>query len=178
MMSLMVASRSYGDYEPPPPRHRHDRRHYWLRTAQLNAVGWAALLGLCLAAAAVGVATARAIAVPTWWGASLALVPLGAVLLLDRRRWAGMETSFGWGGSESEVAHIAAELADQGVVTQVHTEPPVEGWPEPAYGRGGSEGPQVGGSALSTASVSYRNRDAKAVAATLRAHGLPIPDTP
>jgi hypothetical protein len=99
-------------------------------------------------------------------------------LLLDRRRWAAMETNFGWGGSEFEVAHIAAELADQGVLTQVHTEPPVEGWPEPAYGRGGSEVPHVGGSALSTASLSYRNRDARLVAATLRAHGLPFPDIP
>ena len=89
-----------------------------------------------------------------------------------------METSFGWGGSESEVAHIAVELADQGVVTQVHSEPPVEGWPEPPPRRGGSEEPEMGGSAVSTASLSYRNRDAKAVAATLRAHGLPFPDIP
>ena len=55
-------------------------------------------------------------------GASLAVVPLGAVLLLDRRRWAAIETNFGWGGSEFEVAQIAVELSDQGVVTQVHTE--------------------------------------------------------
>lgn len=177
-MSLMVATRGYGEYEPAPLRHRRDRRHYWLRTARLNSVGWTALLGLCLAAAAVGVAAARAMAVPNWWGASLAALPLGAVMLVDRRRWAGMEISFGWGGSEAEVAHIAGELSDQGVIAQVHTEAPAEGWPEPASGRGGPEEPQAGGPALSTASLSYRSRDAKAVAAILRAHGLPFRDIP
>jgi hypothetical protein len=117
-------------------------------------------------------------AVPNWWGASLAVLPLGAVVLLDRRRWAAMETSFGWGGPETEVAHIAAELSDHGVMTQVHPEAPAKGWPEPAYGRGGPAETRAGGPALRTASLSYRNRDAKAVAGTLRAHGLPFPDIP
>lgn len=177
-MLLMRASRGYGEYEAAPPPHRGDRHHYWLRTARLNAVGWTALLGLCLAAAAVGVATAGAMAAPNWWGASLAVLPLGVVMLLDRRRWAAMETGFWWGGSETEVAHIAAELSDHGVITQVHPEPPAEGWPEPAYGRGDPEGAPTGGPALRTASLIYHNRDAKAVAAMLRAHGLPFPDIP
>ena len=177
-MLLMVATRGYGEYEAAPLRHRRDRHHYWLRTARLNAVGWTTLLGLCLAAAAVGVASAGAMAVSNWWGASLAVLPLGAVMLLDRRRWAAMETSFGWGGSETEVAHLAAELSDHGVVAQVHLEPPAEGWPEPAYGRGGPDEAQAGGPALPTASLSFRNRDAKAVATTLRAHGLPFWDIP
>lgn len=89
-----------------------------------------------------------------------------------------METNFGWGGSEADVAHIAEELANQGITTQVHTEPPTEAWPEPAYGWGGPEEPQAGGPALKTASLSYRNRDAKTVTATLRAHGIRFPEFP
>ena len=99
MTALMVSSRGYGEYEGEPLRHPRIRRHYWLRTAQLNAVGWAALVGACLMAAAVGVAAAWAIDVPRWWGAVFGVLPLGAVFLLDRRRWAAMETSYGWGGS-------------------------------------------------------------------------------
>lgn len=177
-MLLMVASRGNGEYEAAPLRHGRASRHYWLRTARLNAVGWAALLGLCLAAAAVGVATARAIAVPSWCGASLGVLPLGAVVLLDRRRWAAMETSFGWGGSEADVAHIASELANQGVTAQVHTEPPMQVWPEPAYGWDGPEESPADGPALQAASLSYRNRDAKTVEATLRAHGISFPESP
>jgi hypothetical protein len=89
-----------------------------------------------------------------------------------------METDLGWGGSAAEVADIATELANQGVITHVHTEPPTDGWPEPAYGRGGPEDPQAGDPALNTASLSYRNRDAKAVAATLDAHGIRFPRFP
>ena len=129
----------------PPLRHGRGTRHHWLRTAQLNAVGWAALIGLCLVAAAAGVATAWAIGVPRWSGVSLGVLPLGGVVPLDRRRWAAaMDTSVGWGGSEADVAGIASEPAKRGVTTRVRTEPPTEGWPEPAYGRGGREDPQGG----------------------------------
>jgi hypothetical protein len=89
-----------------------------------------------------------------------------------------METSVGWGDSETEVERSASELAKRGVTTQVHAEPPTEGWPELAYGWGGREDPQGGGPALPTASLSYRNRDANAVAATLRAHGIRFPEFP
>ena len=160
----------------PPLRHGRGTRHHWLRTAQLNAVGWAALIGLCLVAAAAGVATAWAIGVPRWSGVSLGVPPLGGVVPLDRRRWAAaMDTSVGWGGSEADVARIASEPAKRGVTTRVRTEPPTEGWPEPAYGRGGREDPQ-GGPALPTASLSYRDRDATAAGATLRAHGIRFPE--
>ena len=175
-MLLMAAPRRHGEYAAAPLRPGRIRRHHWLRTARLNAVGWTALLGLCLVAAAVGVAIAWAVAVPSWWGAALAVLPLGAVVLLDRRRWAAMETSFGWGGSVAEVADIAAQLANQGVTTQVHAEPPTGGWHEPAYDRRGPEWPPAGGLPLTTASLGYRNRDAKTVAGTLRANGLPVPD--
>ena len=114
----MVGSRGYGDYEAAPLRPGR-RRHHWLRTAQLNAVGWAALLGVCLVAAAVGVAAAGLIAGPRGWGAILGVLPLGVVVLLDRRRWASMEASFGWGASEVDVARIASELADHGVITKI-----------------------------------------------------------
>jgi len=178
MMRVMVGSRGYGSYAAAPLRHGRGKRHSWLRTAQLNAVGRAALLGACLVAAIVGVGAVGAIAVPRWWGAVLGVLPLGAVVLLDRRRWAAMETSFGWGGSEVDVVRIVSELADQGVTTRVRTTPTAEGWGEPEDGWGEPEEPQTGDRALKTASLRYRNRDAKVVAATLRAHGIHFPEFP
>jgi hypothetical protein len=160
-----------------PLRRGRVKRHYWLRTAKLNAVGWAALLGGCFVAAAVGVAAAWAIAVPLWWGAVLGVIPLVAVFLLDRRRWAAMETGFGWGGSVPEVTRIASELAALGVVVQVRPEPPTERWHEPPYEGGVREEVHMD-PALQTASLSYRNRDTKTVASTLRAHDLPFPEFP
>ncbi len=170
-MWVMVGSRGYVSYAAGPWPRRRGKRHSWLRTAQLNAVGRAALLGACLVAATVGVGAAVAIAVPRWWGAVLGVLPLGAVVMLDRRRWAAMATSFGWGGSEVDVARIVSELAELGVITGVSTAPNAEGWGEP-------EQLQTGDRVPKTASLSYLNRDRRVVAETLRAHGIHFPALP
>ncbi len=177
-MGVMVGSRGYGDYEAAPMRQGRRRHHHWLRTARLNAVGWAALLGACLVAAAVGVAAAGFIAIPRGWGAVLGMLPLGALVLLDRRRWAAMEAHFGWGASEADVARIASELANQGVLTTIHTAATADAWGEPGDGWGRPNEPLTSDETVTTASLSYRNRDAQAVAATLRAHGIPFPEFP
>lgn len=172
-MWLMARSRGDAEYSAAPlASGRRLRRRPWLRTAQLNAVGWAAQVGACIVAAAVGVAAARVVGLPSGAGAVLAVVPLGAVLLADRKRWAAMETGLGWGGSVDAVAAIAAELRAQGVVTHVDIDgPPPEGWDAPVSTR-------TGNGSVQTASLSYRNRDAAKVRATLRAHGIDLPDLP
>ncbi len=174
----MVRSRGSLSYAAGPWPHRLGRRRSWLRTAQLNAVGWSALLGACLVAAAVGVGAAGAIAGPRWWGAVLGILPLGAVVMLDRSQWAAMETGYGWGGSEVEVARIVSELAELGVITRADTAPNAEGWGEPADGWGDPEQPRTGDRVIKTASLSYLNRDRGVVARTLRAHGIRFPNLP
>ncbi|OFE15168.1 hypothetical protein BA895_22860 [Humibacillus sp. DSM 29435] len=141
-------------------------------------VGWSALLGACLVAAAVGVGAAGAIARPRGWGAVLGVFPLGAVVMLDRRRWAAMETGFGWGGSEVEVARLVSELAELGVITRVDTASNAEGWGQPGDGWGEPELLPTGDRDIQTASLRYRNRDRGVVARTLRSHGIHFPDLP
>ena len=177
-IGVMVRSRGYGSYTAGPWLRRRGKRHSFLRTAQLNAVGWAALFGACLVAAAAGVGAAVAIAVPRWWGAVLGVLPLAAVVMLDRRRWAAMQTSFGWGGSEVDVARIVSELAELGIITSVRTEPNAEGWGEPADRWGELELLPTGDRVIKTASLRYRNRDRGVVERTLRTHGIYLPDLP
>lgn len=168
----MVRSRGHAEYSVAPLRHGRGFRRPWLRTAQLNVVGWAALLGACVAAAGVGVVVARVLRLPGWSGAALAVVPLGAVALADRRRWAAMETSFGWGGSADDVARIASALEAQGIATGISADATAaEEWGEPV-------GLGPGDPMTHTASLSYRNRDAKTVEAMLRAHGIEPPHAP
>lgn len=185
----MVRSRGYAEYSTAPLRRGRGFRRRWLRTAQLNLVGWAALLGVCGVATGIGVVAARAISLPGWIGAALGVVLLlGAVVLTDRRKWSAMETSFGWGGSVDEVARIAAELQAQGVTTAVTVYdsstydaiadeglPEAGGAPEgdsPPEGGDRPEGLDLADSLPQMASLSYRNRDAKRVGAVLRAHGI------
>lgn len=128
-------------------------------------------MGACVVAAP-GIAAASALALPSWTGALCAVIPLGAVVLADRRRWARMETGFGWGGSVDEVTAIVAELEVQGVACHVHVQhSPPTGWdlpwePPPGYG------------AVPEVSLSYANRDTAAVRAILQAHGVDLPEIP
>lgn len=160
------SGREYGEYAPLHAG--HPRRRPWLRTAQLNIVGWSALLGACTAAAAAGVLLARALGLSGWLGALLALFPVGAVVVADRRRWAAMETSYGWSGSVGEVAQIAEELRSQGVDATIRPDPRYE---QPWWDR--IESPS---DAKPTASLVYTNRHETTVRAVLRAHGVDLPD--
>ena len=76
-----------------------------------------------------------------------------------------METSFGWGGSPEEVALIASELEARSVPARVDVAGTAQGWGEPAT-RPTSEPP------ADSATLTFHNRDARHVAATLRAHGI------
>lgn len=111
----MPRSRRYGEHAPPRPGQAH--RPPWLRTAQLNIVGWSALLGVCSAAGGVGVLLARALGLSGSFGLVLAPVPLGAVVLADRMRWVGRETGFGWGASveERDAATVRIALRTRGI---------------------------------------------------------------
>ena len=93
------------------------------RTAELNAAGWAAVAGLCATGAATGWAVARLtnasprITVPAGGAAAFA-----AVLAADRRKWAGMSTSYGWTDNPAEVQHMATVLELAGVDVSADTE--------------------------------------------------------
>lgn len=95
------------------------------RTVKLNAVGWAAVAGLCAAGAAAGLAAARVAGVPPWVaGPTGAVVAFAAVLVADRRRWAGMTVSYAWTDDPAEVEHLAGLLQDAGVDVSVDPDQP------------------------------------------------------
>ncbi|MCU1537484.1 MAG: hypothetical protein JWP82_1835 [Humibacillus sp.] len=142
-------------------RRRRQPRRSWLRTARLNLAGWSALLGSCLGAGLLGVFAATAMGPPPAFGAMLAVVPVLAIVAVDRRRWARMQTSHGWGGSVEEVAQVAALLEARGVHAQVvpDDDPPSGVDPGP---------PHTAVPTPATASLHHLNRDADAVRKALR----------
>ncbi len=85
--------RRYADYEPVP--RRWPPPEPWLRTAQLNLVGWSALLGACLGAAGLGLAAARLTPLPPRARLKFAVAPVVALVVAlvvaDRRRWAAIQ---------------------------------------------------------------------------------------
>jgi hypothetical protein len=93
-----------GDLRPGRPRRRR-----WLRTAQLNAVGYAALVAVCLLA---GVVTAVGLLWTRWpLTIRILLGPVVVVLALvsaDHRKWSRMETSFSFTG-DAELTRVAAD---------------------------------------------------------------------
>jgi hypothetical protein len=126
------------------------------RTARLNIVGWAAVVGSCLAAAGLGFALGRLSGLPIAVTApAAALLALALLVAADRRKWRAMLTGYGWGGTEAEVAAVAAELLRRGVVASV------EIWRE-------GEDDSV--------SLQYRNVDAGVVATVLAEQGIPPMD--
>ena len=151
-------SRTGGYAEPtrPPGWGARHRRRSWLRTAQLNVAGWSALLGSCLGAGLLGVAAAAALGLPPVSGAVLAVVPLVAIMAVDRRRWARLPTGYGWGGSVEEVGRVAALLEARGVHTRVVPDDEPPSGPDPAP-------PHAEVPTRATASLHYLNRDADAV---------------
>jgi len=121
------------------------------RTARLNIVGWAAVVGSCLAAAGLGFAAGRLFGLPIAVTASAgALLPLALLVAADRRKWRAMLAGYGWGGTEAEVSAVAAELLRRGVVANV------EIWGEDE-----------------SVSLQYRNADAGVVATVLAELGIP-----
>ena len=167
----MVQSGRSAEYLEPSGWRRRGRRRAWLRTARLNVVGWSALLGACLVVAALGVATVTALGWPRAVGAAGAVIPVAAVVLADRIRWAQMETSVGWGGSVDEVARIADELAAEGMYARVRPEASGFGW------RDRAELPPDSAEAA-TAALEYRNGDVDVVRRKLREHGVRPPALP
>ncbi len=135
-----------------PLRSGKPRRHRRMfRTAKLNIVGWAAVLGFCLTAAGLGFAAGQFFRLPLAVTASVGgLLPLAILAAADRRKWRAMLAGYGWGGTEDEVTAVAAELLRRGVVAHV------EIWGED-----------------DSVSLQYRNGDAKVVETVLAELGIP-----
>ena len=125
-------------------------RRSFVRTAQLNMVGRAALVGSCIAASSLGFAAGRFLGLPVAFTTSAAgLLPLAVVVAVDRRRWRSMLVGYGWGGTVAEVSAVAADLGLRGVAADV-------------------EGDDDG----ENASLRYRNADADVVRTVLADHGV------
>jgi len=121
------------------------------RTAKLNMVGRAAVVGSCLAAAGLGFGAGQLVGLPIVVTASAGgLLPLALLVAADRRKWRAALTAYGWGGTEAEVSAVVAELLRRGVVANV------EIWGEDE-----------------SVSLQYRNADAGVVATVLAEHGIP-----
>lgn len=151
---LADMERRYPEYMPlrfgKPPRRRGI-----LRTAKLNMVGGAAVVGTCLAAAGLGFVAGRLLGLPVAVTASAGgLLPLALLTTVDRHRWKSMLASYGWGGTTAEVSAVAAELLRRGVVTNVEVHDDV------------------------STSLRYRKADADVVLTVLAEHGVPIDDDP
>ena len=150
---LAGMDRRYAEYMPlrsgKPPRRRGI-----LRTAKLNMVGGAAVVGTCLATAGMGFVAGRFLGLPVAITASAGgVLPLVLLAGLDRRRWRAMLAGYGWGGTPAEVSAVAAELLLRGVVANV----------------------EVHDDDQST-SLWYRNADADVVLTVLAEHGVPAVD--
>jgi hypothetical protein len=132
---------------------RFGRRPELFRIATLNAVGWAAVAGLCVAGAATGLAVARLTEVPA--GITVpagAAAAFAAVLVADRRRWAAGHVSYSWTDNLAEVQQMAETLRNAGVDASADTDD---------YDR-----PRL----------NYVNRDHPRVTRAFRAAGLPAPE--
>ncbi len=142
--------RPYSPYMPLKLGKPHRRRRMF-RTAKLNIVGGAAVVGSCLAAAGLGFAAGRLFGLPIAVTApAAALLPLALLVAADRRKWRAALAAYGWGGTEDEVSAVVAELLRRGVVANV----------------------EIGGEDESV-SLQYRNADAGVVATVLAEYGIP-----
>ncbi len=136
------------------PSSRRRRAVSPFRTAHLNVAGWSALAAACLAAGAVGVAGAARSGRHPVTGAPAALLPVLAVLALDRRRWLELPMGVGWGGSLTEVQQVAAEINRRGGAVRVETDRHLA-------------------DDLPQATLSLRGRDLRLVEQVLRERGIP-----
>ncbi len=98
------------------------RRREMFRTAQLNVAGWAAVAGLCVTGAATGLAATRLTGAPSWITAPVGSAAAFAVILAaDRRKWAGMPTTYTWTDNPAEVQHMASLLQRAGIDASADT---------------------------------------------------------
>lgn len=145
---LMERYRSFEYLESRRMPHRREL----FRTARLNAVGWAAVAGLCAIGAGIGLLLARISGAATWiampFGAAAALGSLGAA---DRRKWAAMSTSYSWTDDLSATQEIADLLTRAGVAVSVE----VDDFGQPM--------------------LQYLNRDRRHVHRVFRSAALPSP---
>ncbi|HET6483369.1 MAG TPA: hypothetical protein VFG35_25480 [Actinoplanes sp.] len=126
------------------------RRRELFRTAQINAVGWGAIAGLCVTGAATGLAASRLTGAPPWVTAPVGgAVAFAAVLTADWRKWANMPTTHTWTDNLVEVQQIASTLQRAGIEAVAETDE----FDEPA--------------------LRYLNRDGRHVARVFRDAGLP-----
>ena len=130
----------------------YGRRRELFRTAQLNAVGWAAVAGLCITGVATGLAATRLTGAPPWITAPVGgAAAFAAVLTADRRKWANMPTMHTWTDNLVEVQQIASTLQRAGIEAAAETDE------------------------LDQPALRYLNRDHRHVARALRDAGLPPP---
>jgi|GEM_PF-1882889 len=143
--------RRAAEYMPLKSGNPHRRRRI-LRTAKLNIVGGAVMLGSCLSAAGLGFAAGRYLALPVAVTAAAGgLLPLVLLSVADRRRWRAMLTAYG-GGTADEASAVALELLRRGVVTNVEIQLEHDN---------------------RTASLWYRNADVDVVSTVLAERSLP-----
>jgi hypothetical protein len=134
------------------PRRGFHPRARLLRTAELNAAGWAAVVLLSLAGAGIAHVAARASGSTSKAAAPVgALTCLVALVAVDRRRWGRMETGYSWTDDPEAIARMAALLQRHGVPVRGDTD--------------GERGPRL----------RYRNRDARRVRRELRRAGVVLP---
>lgn len=132
------------------PGWTRDRRPRFLRTARLDAVGYAALGGACLAAAAGSGPALRWAGRPAAVRAALGPVVVGTVLVaLDRRRWAAMTMGFSFTDDPAATRAVAELLVARGLPVEVEADRP---------------------------GLRYAHRDARRVHAALADLGIDTPD--
>jgi hypothetical protein len=134
------------------PRRGFHPRPRLLRTAELNAAGWGAVVLLSLAGAGVAHVAARVSG-----STSKAPAPVGALACLvalvaaDRQRWGRMETGYSWTDDPEDVVRTGVLLQRHGVPVRVDTDD--------------QRGPRL----------RYRNRDARRVRRELHRAGVSPP---
>jgi hypothetical protein len=129
-----------------------DHHRELLRTAKLNAVGWAAVAGLCAAGAGAGLVAARLTSRAVWVAMPAGTaVALAGLIAADRRKWAAMATSYSWTDKLDDIQRIADVLTRRGVAVAVE----VDEFDQPM--------------------LQYLNRDRRHVRRVLRSAGLPPP---
>lgn len=100
----------------PRPLLSHRRRWAFLRTAQLNAIGWSTLGAAVLTSAAMSGVALRA----TGWpivariGAGPTAV-LAVLVTLDRRKWRAMETHFSFSDDVDHTRSVVEQMVAEGL---------------------------------------------------------------
>jgi hypothetical protein len=124
------------------------------RTAQLNAAGWSAVVGLCAAGAGAGLVAARFTRAATWItmpaGGAFAMAGLIAA---DRRKWAAMPSTYAWTDNLDDVLQIADMLTRAGIAVSVE----IDEFDQPM--------------------LRFLNRDRRRIRGVFRSAGLSFPPT-